>query len=557
MVLRSRTTADVDCHWHARPIAPYNRLKYQHNIVASMSPRHDKSATARRRRRDARESRKQRRRDGRPQRGRGRLLGRLRDYFLAGILVTAPITITIWLTWEFITFVDGRVTPLIPYRWNPEAYLPFGIPGLGVVVVIFALVIIGMFAAGYVGRMIMLAGESLLARVPVVRSVYGAVKQIFETVLAQQSTAFRQVALIEYPCRGVWSLGFVTGKTVGEVQRLTEDTVINVFVPATPNPTTGFLLFVPRYDVHIVDMAVEDGAKLLISGGLVTPPNDRRTSDQSALPEAPAPAAQVEQPVVAKPIPSKLGLMARLRNYFLAGLLVTAPLAITIWLTYQIITFVDNQVRPLIPPRWLPETYLPFGIPGLGIVIVLVGLTLIGMLAAGFVGRTVMRTAERAVFGVPVIRSIYGALKQIFETVLAQKSDAFREAVLFPYPRPGLWAIGFVTGQTEGHVQEITEDEVVNVFLPTTPNPTSGFLLFVPRKDVIPLSMTMEEALKMVVSGGIVTPADPETGESEVETVPEERPDRASVGKPAWQQVEDVSEETEHVGSRAVSQTNR
>jgi uncharacterized membrane protein len=108
----------------------------------------------------------------------------------------------------------------------------------------------------------------------------------------------------------------------------------------------------------------------------------------------------------------------------------------------------------------------------------------------------------------PLVRSVYGAVKQILETVLAQTSTAFREVVLLEYPRRGIWAIGFITGYTEGEVQNLTEDECVNIFLPTTPNPTSGFLLFVPRKELIKLDMSIEEGIKMVVSGGIVTPPD-------------------------------------------------
>ncbi|HEY9549148.1 MAG TPA: DUF502 domain-containing protein, partial [Kiloniellaceae bacterium] len=196
---------------------------------------------------------------------------RLRNYFLAGVLVTAPIGITFWLTWRVITFVDDRITPYIPAHWNPESYLPFGIPGLGLVVAVIALTVIGLLAAGYVGRMIMHVGERIVARVPVVRSLYSWTKQLLETVLSQTSTAFREVVLIEYPRRGCWAVGFITGETVGEVQRLTEATVYNVFLPATPNPTTGFLLFLPKEDVHHLDLTIEEGIKLVISGGIVVP----------------------------------------------------------------------------------------------------------------------------------------------------------------------------------------------------------------------------------------------------------------------------------------------
>ncbi|MGI9499987.1 MAG: DUF502 domain-containing protein [Geminicoccaceae bacterium] len=150
--------------------------------------------------------------------------------------------------------------------------------------------------------------------------------------------------------------------------------------------------------------------------------------------------------------------------------------------------------------------YLPFGLPGIGLIIMLAFLTLIGFVTAGFAGRTLVRTGERLLSRMPVVRSVYGTLKQIFETVLNQSSRSFREVVLVEYPRRGIGAIGFVTGPTRGEVQERTDEDLVNIFLPTTPNPTSGFLLFVPRKDLIHLDMTVEEGIKLVISGGIVTP---------------------------------------------------
>ena len=204
----------------------------------------------------------------------------------------------------------------------------------------------------------------------------------------------------------------------------------------------------------------------------------------------------------------KRGLMSRLRAYFLAGVLVTAPLGLTGLLSWWFIDFVDEKITPLIPDRYNPETYLPFGIPGLGLLVLLIAVTLIGALTAGLIGRWLLQTGERVLNRMPVVRSIYSAIKQIFETVLAQQSNAFREAVLVEYPRRGIWAIGFITGTTMGEVQNLTEEETVNIFLPTTPNPTSGFLLFVPKSDVVPLGMSVEEAVKMVISGGIVTPPD-------------------------------------------------
>lgn len=200
--------------------------------------------------------------------------------------------------------------------------------------------------------------------------------------------------------------------------------------------------------------------------------------------------------------------MKHLRGYFFAGVLITAPISLTFYFAWLFIHWVDTKVTPLIPAKYNPETYLPFTVPGLGLVIVFVALTLVGALTAGMLGRLWVNTTEHVLNRMPIIRSIYGAIKQIFETVLAQKSQAFRSVVLFEYPRHGTWALGFLTGKTEGEIQDLTEDEVLNVFLPTTPNPTSGYLLFVPRKDLVFLSMSVEEGIKMVVSGGIVTPAD-------------------------------------------------
>ena len=202
------------------------------------------------------------------------------------------------------------------------------------------------------------------------------------------------------------------------------------------------------------------------------------------------------------------GFWGRIRGYFLAGILVTAPLGITGYLAWVIVKFIDESVTPLVPAPYNPETYLPFSVPGLGVLILIIILTLIGALTAGLLGRWLLHTGERMLNRMPVVRSIYSAIKQIFETVMGQQSNAFREAVLIEYPRRGIWAIAFITGVTEGEVQNLTEQETVNIFLPTTPNPTSGFLLFVPKDEVVPLDMTVEEAIKMVISGGIVTPPD-------------------------------------------------
>ena len=222
------------------------------------------------------------------------LLGRARAYLLAGILVTAPVAITLYLAWAVVDLIDNSVTKLLPEQYNPGNYMPFSVPGLGVVIVIVTLTLIGAFTAGVIGRLVIRAGEGVLARMPIIRSVYGAIKQIMETVLANQSAAFREVVLLEYPRRGIWTLGFISGQTQGEVQNLTADDVVNVFVPTTPNPTSGFLLFVPRSDLHVLEMTVEEGIKMVVSGGIVTPP-DRRPIEGPQVPQVPARARETAE----------------------------------------------------------------------------------------------------------------------------------------------------------------------------------------------------------------------------------------------------------------------
>ncbi len=205
--------------------------------------------------------------------GRATLTQRLRNYLLAGIIVSAPITITLFIVWQVLSYVDKTVTPFIPAAYNPENYLPFGLPGIGLLVILGLLTLIGWLAAGLVGRTIMSTSERLLDRTPIVRGIYGTLKQLFETVLSQTSRTFREVVLIEYPRRGIWSVAFVTGEPPSDVARAHDGELISVFVPTTPIPAYGFLMFVARSEARRLDMTVEEGMKLVISGGIVLPPD--------------------------------------------------------------------------------------------------------------------------------------------------------------------------------------------------------------------------------------------------------------------------------------------
>jgi uncharacterized membrane protein len=196
----------------------------------------------------------------------------LRTYFLTGLVVTAPIAITLWAAYWFVTLFDRWIKPLLPDVYNPDHYLPFAVPGVGLIIALFVITFIGAFAANLVGRTILNLWERVLNRTPVVRSIYKGTKQLFQTVLSQTGTSFKEVALIEWPRPGIWALVFVSREIDGAQVGLEPGRrMYSVYVSTTPNPTGGYVMFLDAKDVHILDMSVEDGLKLIISMGLVFP----------------------------------------------------------------------------------------------------------------------------------------------------------------------------------------------------------------------------------------------------------------------------------------------
>ena len=209
------------------------------------------------------------------------LFSRLRNSFLTGIVVIAPVGLTVWLIWTVIGWVDGFVLPFVPNSYQPENLIKqiFGeesqmnIRGFGVIFFLVFTTFVGWIAKGVIGRFFIRNAETLVHRMPVVRSIYSGVKQIAETVFAQSDRSFEKACLIEYPRKGIWAVGFISTVAKGEVQsKAAKDSqLLSVFVPTTPNPTSGFLLFFPKEDVIQLDMSIEDAAKLVISAGLVYP----------------------------------------------------------------------------------------------------------------------------------------------------------------------------------------------------------------------------------------------------------------------------------------------
>ncbi len=201
------------------------------------------------------------------------LIASLRASFLTGIVVIAPVGMTIWLIWTLIGWVDGVVLPLVPNRFNPEQYIGINLRGVGVIIFLLFTIFVGWVAKGLIGRSMIRFAEGLVERMPVVRSIYSGVKQIAETIFAQSERNFEKACLIQYPRKGIWAIGFISTEARGEVAYKAETmgSLISIFVPTTPNPTSGFLLFFPKEDVIELDMSIEDAAKLVISAGLVYP----------------------------------------------------------------------------------------------------------------------------------------------------------------------------------------------------------------------------------------------------------------------------------------------
>ena len=205
--------------------------------------------------------------------------------------------------------------------------------------------------------------------------------------------------------------------------------------------------------------------------------------------------------------PLHRSLLARLRSWFIAGLVVFGPLAVTLYIAWWFVDTVDNWVRPLVPASFWPETYLPYHVPGFGVASVLVGLTLLGFLAANIAGRWLVGIGEAMLDRTPVVRGVYKSIKQIFETVFAQDGTQFRKVGLVEYPMKGCWSIVFISSEPAPLLAAaLPPVGMTSVFLPCAPNPTTGFYFFVPTKDVIELSLTPDEAFKIVMSAGLIQP---------------------------------------------------
>ena len=232
------------------------------------------------------------------------LMARLRNYFLTGLIIAGPIAITIYLTWWFVTWVDGIVRPFVPIAYRPETYLPFGLPGSGLIVAVFALTFLGFLAANLIGRTLVELGEALLGRMPVVRAIYRGLKQVFETLFSGNGSSFRRVGLVEFPSPGMWSIVLISQPPNVEVATKLpgEEEFISVFLPCAPNPTTGFFFYVPKSKIIEIDMNAEEAATLIMSAGVVQPGGDaqKKANALAEMANAARVAAASQAPDAAK-----------------------------------------------------------------------------------------------------------------------------------------------------------------------------------------------------------------------------------------------------------------
>mgnify|MGYP005858427765 CR=1 FL=1 len=204
--------------------------------------------------------------------------------------------------------------------------------------------------------------------------------------------------------------------------------------------------------------------------------------------------------------PKKQGLFGWLRGRFFAGMVIAAPLAATYFILQFLITFIDNKVRPLLPPMLQPETYINYAVPGFGVLVLVIALTFLGAIAANLVGRSLLATTDRILSTIPIVRNVYAAIKQLTEVLANNQQASFDRVVMIEYPKLGSWCIGFVASEAKGEVENKIGEDLIGVFVPTTPNPTSGFLIYVRKTECIEMEMSVEEGAKMILTAGLVVP---------------------------------------------------
>ncbi|MBX7255899.1 MAG: DUF502 domain-containing protein [Candidatus Hydrogenedentes bacterium] len=427
-----------------------------------------------------------------------RLQTTVRGYILRGMLVLVPLGVTAYVLKLCYGLTAGMLVPWLR-RYTGE--MPgYAIALLSVCLFVAILYVIGLAAGLVLGKRLIAVGEWILARIPVVKTIYGASRQAVDVLSIQsEGPSYKAAALVPFPSPSVRAIAFVTG-------RLTIDGkegFCRTFVPTTPNPTSGYFEIYPEEMIQLTNLTVEDAAKAFMSAGILTP--ERLSLPESAsLDTARKPVAAQEPLTIATRLaaaPKSLfrRVVKSTRNRLVSGLLVLVPIGVTIFIVTFIYGLTAGRIEPL--ARMISGPLPPYVIGFISILLLLISLYLTGQVATAVVGARLIRLMESIINRMPLITTIYGATKQIIESLIDPGSGPkFEAPVLVEFPYPGVRTIGFVVGRIVG----IDGQELLKIFVPTTPNITVGLLELCDPATVTGCSLTLEEAVKMVVSGGIV-----------------------------------------------------
>ncbi|MFA6242102.1 MAG: DUF502 domain-containing protein [Candidatus Hydrogenedentales bacterium] len=445
----------------------------------------------------------------------GRLQTTVRGYVLRGMLVLVPLGVTAYVLKLCYSLTAGLLVPGMK-RFNQVAmqYVPgldrytvelpgFAIVLLSIVLFVGILYAMGLIAGLVLGRRLIAVGEWILARIPLVKTIYGASRQAVDVLSLQgEGPSYEAAALVPFPSQNTRAIAFITGKL--EIEG--EGVFYRTFVPTTPNPTSGYLGIYPKDSVQQTSLTVEDAAKAVMSAGILTPPEVRLEGEVvldsgkdagTPSPAAPPPAQTKRVRVASMSLTRRL--IHNTRNRLVSGLLVLVPIGVTIFIISFIYDLTAGRIEPL--ARMISGPLPPYAIACISVALLLISLYITGNIATAVVGKRVIRLIESLIGRVPLITTIYGATKQIIESLIDPSSGPkFEAPALVEFPFPGVRTIGFVVGRMR------TSDgvELYKVFVPTAPNITVGLLVLYRSESISGCNLTLEEAIKLVVSCGLV-----------------------------------------------------
>ncbi len=428
-----------------------------------------------------------------------RLQTTVRGYILRGMMVLVPLGVTAYVLKLCYGLTAGLLVPGLK-RYTVE------LPGyatvlLSILLFVCILYAIGLIAGLVLGRRLIALGEWILTRIPVVKTVYGASRQAVDVLSVQtEGESYKAAAIISFPSPGIQAIAFITGKMSIDG----EDKYCRLFVPTTPNPTSGYFQIFPRDMIQFTDLTVEDAAKAFMSAGILTPKRLNLPSEAGLDKEMPFDIAGVEAAKTSKksPAPPKSifrRLLHSTRNRLISGLLVLVPIGVTIFIITFVYGLTAGRIEPL--ARMISGPLPAYVIGFISVFLLLVSLYLTGHVATVVVGARLIRLMEGIIGRVPLITTIHGVTKQIIASLVDPSSGPkFEAPVLVEFPYPGVRTIGFVVGR----IQSFDGRELLKVFVPTAPNITVGLLQLFDPKSASGCNLSLEEAIKMVVSCGIV-----------------------------------------------------